>query len=291
MHSPVAPTRYAGISARTPAVLVTLAVALVAALVAAFVVAPGMLAASGADDGLADSHHLTEAVREALVGYWNSGDREFSPDLERVVDYWFRYHVVKAVIAALLLLVLVALGVRLWKAFLKAGGPGAGRRAALASAGVLVTMLALLSLVTVMANIQGAVAPLSSLLPLLAVGTSDGELADTLDHVRQQLADSLSTGAHTSPALDLMTSDFARYHIAMAVVGSIVALVLIGMSVALWMRFARTESSDRRPRRVWGSFGALSALLSLVVIVVAVANTATAADPAPALLAFFEGGW
>lgn len=291
MHSPVAPTRSAGISARTPAVLVTLTVALVAALVAAFVVAPGMLAASGADDGLADSHHLTEAVREALVGYWSSGDREFSPDLERVVDYWFRYHVVKAVIAAILLLVLVALGVRLWKAFLKADGPGAGRRAALASAGVLVTMLALLSLVTVMANIQGAVAPLSSLLPLLAVGTADGELADTLDHVRQQLADSLSTGAPTPPALDLMTSDFARYHVAMAVVGSIVALVLIGLSVMLWMRFAGTDSSDRRTRRVWGAFGALSALLSLIVIVVAVANTTTAADPAPALLAFFEGGW
>ncbi|MCX4681046.1 hypothetical protein OG413_38215 [Streptomyces sp. NBC_01433] len=261
------------------------------ALVAAFVVAPGTLAARGADGGLADSHRLTEAVRQALVGYWSSGDREFTPGLERVVDYWFRYHVAKAVIAAILLIVLVALGVLLWKAFLKAGGLGAGRRVALASAGVLVTMLALLSLVTVMANVQGAVAPLSSLLPLLAVGTTDGELADTLDHVRQRLADSLGTGGQTPPALEVMISDFARYHVAMAVVGSIVAVVLIGMSVVSWMRFARTELSDRRTRRVWGSFGALSALLSLVVIVVAVANTTTAADPAPALLAFFEGGW
>ena len=77
----------------------------------------------------------------------------------------------------------------------------------------------------------------------------------------------------------------------MAVMAAIVAVVLIGMSVVLWKRFARTGSSERRTRRVSGSFGALSALVSLVVIFVAVANTTTAADPAPALLAFFDGGW
>src|SRR6185295_15066159 len=106
--------------------------------------------------------------------------------LERVVDYWFRYHVAKAVIATILLIVLVALGVLLWKAFLRAGGLGAGRRVALASAGVLVTMLAVFSLAMVMANIQGAVAPFASLLPMLTDGPTDGELAGTLDQVTQR---------------------------------------------------------------------------------------------------------
>ncbi|MFE9663242.1 hypothetical protein [Streptomyces sp. NPDC005955] len=41
--------------------------------------------------------------------------------------------------------------------------------------------------------------------------------------------------------------------------------------------------------RVWGT-GALCAVLSPCGLVVAVANSSTAADPAPALLAFFEGG-
>ena len=78
---------------------------------------------------------------------------------------------VKAVTAALLLIVLIALGVLLWKAFLRADGVGVGKRTAHASAGALVTMLALFSLAIAMANIQGAAAPFASLLPMLA-GTS-----------------------------------------------------------------------------------------------------------------------
>jgi hypothetical protein len=243
------------------------------------------------DGGYADERHLTEALREAFVEYWRSGDRDFPPALDRVVDYWFRYHVAKAVIAAILLTVLIALGVLLWRAFLRADGLGAGRRAALASAGVLVTMLALFSLATVMANVQGAVAPFASLLSMLPDGATDGELADTLAQVRQQLADSQTAHGHDRPALEMMISDLSRYHVALAAVAAIVAVVLIGVSAVLWKRFARTGSSDRRTRRVLGSFGALSVLSSLAMIVFVVANTTTATDPAPVLLAFFDGGW
>ncbi|MET9338642.1 hypothetical protein [Nonomuraea sp. NPDC003804] len=259
------------------------------ALAAAFVIAPRTLAASSSGGGFADQRSLIKALREAFVDYWGSGDRDFSPALQSVVDYWFRYHVAKAAIAAILLIVLLALGVRLWKAFLRAGGLGAGRRAALASAGSVVTVLALFSLVMVMVNIQGAVAPFASLLPMLVVGKAGGELADILDQVKQRLADSLSAGGQTPPTLEVMISDFGLYHVAMVVIAAIVAIVLIGMSVVSWM--TRTGSSDRRTRRVLGSFGVLSALLSLPMIVVAVANTTTSADPAPAFLAFFEGGW
>ncbi|HET6856069.1 MAG TPA: hypothetical protein VFH94_03105 [Streptomyces sp.] len=265
-------------------------VALAVALAAAFVIAPRTLAATGSV-GFADRRSLVDALREAFVGYWSVGDGDFPPGLDRVVDYWFRYHVVKASIAAVLLVVLVALGILLWKAFLRAGGLGAGRRTALASGGVLVTMLALFSLATVMANVQGAAAPFASLLPMLTAGATDAELADTLGQVRQRLADSPQAGGQTPPALAAMVSDFSRYHLAMAVIAAIVAALLIGMSVVLWKRFARRGSPDRRTRRVLTSFVALSALLSLAVIFVGAVNTATAADPAPALLAFFEGGW
>lgn len=205
--------------------------------------------------------------------------------------YWFRYHVAKAAIAALLLIVLVTLGVLLWKVFLKAGSLRAQRRAALSSACVLVTLLALFSSTVVMANVQGVVAPFSSLLPVLGGSATDAGLADTLDQVSQQLAASRGAGDRIPPALDVMIDDFARYHVAMAVIAALMTTVLVGMSVASWKRRARTEPSDRRERRVWGAFGVVSALLSLVLAVVAAANTATATDPAPALLAFFEGGW
>ncbi|MGW5075990.1 hypothetical protein [Rhodococcus sp. NPDC004095] len=282
---PSFPARSAGIPGRALAALLVLT----AVLVAAFVFAPRVLAGSRPGGGLFDQGSLAATLREAFDGYWRSGDRAFSPGLETLVDYWFRYHVAKAVIAVLLLAVLVALAVLLWKAFLKTDGVGSGRRAALASAGVLATMLAQVSLVLVMANIQGTVAPFSSLISMLPVGETDGELAGTLGEVRRQLADSPSAGDQTLPALDVMIRDFSRYHAAMAVIATIVAAVLLGMSVASWTTCARTGSSDRRTRRLMGSFGVFWTLLSPVVIVVAVANTTTAANPVPALSAFFDG--
>lgn len=287
MHIPASPPRQAGGSVRALATLGALA----ATLLAAFVVAPRTLAAGSAGRDFPTEGDLVDAFRESFVQYWGAGARIFPPGLEGVVDYWFRYHLAKAVIAAALLAVLVALGVVLWRAFVRAGGRGAGRSAALAAAGVAVTMLALFSLAAVMANIQGAVAPFASLLPLLPVGETDGPLADTLGQVRQQLSASLGAGGQSTPALEAMVSDFARFHTTMAVIAAIVAAVFAGAGAVLWTRYAATGSSDRRARRVLGSLGVLSALLALSVIVVGVANTTTAADPAPALLAFFNGAW
>lgn len=266
--------------------IATLLSALAAALAVAFVLAPGMVAASWSGGGYSDAHDLRDALGVAFVEYWRSGERDFTPGLQDLVDYWFRYHVVKAVIAALLLIVLVALGALLWKAFLRAGGLGRGRRVALASGSILVTMLALSSVALLMANIQGAVAPFSALLPMLP-SDANGDLGATLDQVRQRLADTQGTG--NPPPLDAMISDFGWYHVAMAVIAATVAVVFIALSVLSWRSF--TRNPDRRTKRVVGSFGVLSALLSLGLIVVVIANITVAADPAPALAAFFHGGW
>ncbi|MDT3440735.1 hypothetical protein [Pseudofrankia sp. BMG5.37] len=88
-----------------------------------------------------------------------------------------------------------------------------------------------------------------------------------------------------------MIADFSRYHAVMAVIATIAAASLLGTSVLLWKRFARTASSDRRTRRVVGSFGVLSALLTLGLIVHSAANATTAADRGPALLGALKGGW
>jgi hypothetical protein len=257
--------------------------ALAVALMAAFVAGPRVLAASGPGGGFHDEGDLADAARSAFAGYRRSGDRAFSTDLARVVDYWFRYHVAKAAFAAILLIVLVPLGVLLWRAFLRPGGPGAWGRAVLASAGILVTMVGLFAVAAVMANVQGAVAPFAALLPMATGGATGGELAGTLDrHLR---------GGPATPALEAMIGDFSRFHVAMAVVATVVAVVLAGLSVVAWRGFARTAPSERRSRRVSGSYGVLSALSVPAVIVVAVANTTTAANPAPALLALLNGGW
>lgn len=287
MRSHTALSRSVVLPGRAVAGLVVLALA----LVAAFVVAPGALAASSSGGGFVERRSLIEAVRGAFVEYWASGDIGFPPALVGVVDYWFRYHVAKGLIAAVLLVVLSALGIHLCRGFLSAAGIGLGRRVALALACAFVSMLALFSLLIVVANIQGAVAPFASLLPMLVVGPMDGELATTLDQVKQRLGDFPGAGHQNPPALEVMVREFSQFHVAMAVLAAVVAVVFVGMSVLLWKRFARTRSSDGRTRGLLGSFGVLSGLFLLVMIVLAVANATTAADPAPALLAFFEGGW
>ncbi|MCX4815832.1 hypothetical protein OG601_35110 [Streptomyces sp. NBC_01239] len=277
--------RPAEVPGRALAVLVALAVA----LGAGFVLAPSRLAANGSEGGFSEQQGLVDTLRPAFVAYWRSGDRQFPPELERVVDYWFRFHMVKGVLAGALLIVLVALGVLLWKAFLRSGGPRGGL--ALASAAAVTSVLALVSLAAVMANIQGAVAPFSSVTSMLPLGAPGGQLAGAVGEIRQGLAHYPDTSGRNTAALQVMVDDFGRYHAVLAVMASVVAVVLAGLSVTAWRRFAAADRSDARTRRTMRWFGVLSALVALALVVVAVANTGTAADPAPALLGFYEGGW
>ncbi|MDV6275982.1 hypothetical protein R3Q06_21025 [Rhodococcus erythropolis] len=285
LHNTAGPSRSTWASGRK----ITALVALAATFSAAFVFAPAVLT-KRPGDGYANQGELVETVQASFVEYWNSGVRAFSPSLQSAVDYWLRYHVAKAVIAAILLTVLLSLGRMLFSSFVNAGPLALGKKLAYVSAGGLVTILALFSSVLVMANVQGVVAPFSSLISMLPAGKTDGELADTLGQVRQQLAQSTRAGGQENPALDLMINDFARYHAAMAVIALIAAAVSLGVTVLLWVRFAKATRFNRRARLGLGSIGVLAALFTLGLIVVGTANTGTAADPAPALAAFFDGG-
>lgn len=264
--------------ARSGRILAAL-LALTGALIAAFVVAPRPLASRpGVDFG--GESDLRQAFGTAFDAYWRAGTRDFTTELAQVVDYWFRYHLAKAVFAAIALAVLVTLAVRLWRAFVAAGSAGLGNRVALAASGGVAAALALCSLVLVLANVQGAVTPFASLLPML---TREGP-TEVLTEVDQGLA----SGTRT-PALEVMIDDFARYHAAMAVLAAVAALALIGTCALLWR--ARALSGDRRSRRVLAVFGTCSALVALILVVVAVANITNATDPVPGLAALFSGGW
>ncbi|WP_067690978.1 hypothetical protein [Nocardia jejuensis] len=254
---------------------------LAAALGIAFVLGPRWVAGSG----FTDEPAVRDGFRNAFVGYWRGGDQEYTPDMQRIVDYWFRYHMAKAVIAALALITLARLGVLLWRRFLRIGGSG------LAAGGIAVTTLALGALLLVMANIQGTVAPFAALLPMLTGESDDAQLGATLGDVRQRLADAVSTGERTPPVLSAMIDDFSRYHVVMLVIASIVAVLSAAAAVVCWKRFANTPSRHRRTRRVLAASATLAMLATAAMIVVAVANTTTVADPAPALAALFDGSW
>ncbi len=287
MHTLAAPSKSAGIPGRALAALI----ALVAGLAVAFVVAPPRLAAGGTASDLADHGRLVAAFRTAVVGYWRSGDANYPPALQRVVDYWLRFHLIKGGIALLVLIALVTLTALLLRTYLRADGLGTGSRAALVSAGAAGPVPALFALAVVMANVQGALAPFSSLMPMLMEGRPDAGLAATLTQAREQLSGTHRTGGYTPPALDRMVTDFAWYHAAMAIVTAVVVIALLGLSVMFWRGFARAGSTDRRARWVWGWLGVFTALSALIMVVVLVANAGTAMDPAPALLGLFNGSF
>jgi hypothetical protein len=257
-------------------------VVLAAVLVAAFVFAPAWLAATGSTTDLTSNGRLIAGFRSGFVAYWHSGDGVVEPGLKRVVDYWLRYHLAKGVLAAALLVVLIALGVLIWRAFLGARGY---RAAALAAGGVLATGLAVLSLVAVMANVQGVVAPFGSLLPVL-FGTSDASLNAATAQAGQQLPE-----WSRRPALGPIMSEYVRYHAAMAVEGAIVVLVLAALTVMLWRRFAGTDRTQRRVRHVLAGYGVFTPLLLLGSTLLVVANSTTTAHPLPGLEGLFAGGW
>jgi len=252
---------------------------LAAALIAAFVLAPATLASNRSSTDLTDQGHLIGAFRSAFVGYWASGHRAFDPSMQRVVDYWFRYHVAKAALAAALVVVLALLGVLIWQAFVRTGGL---RAAALAAGGVAVTGLGVISLAAVLANIHGMAAPFGSLLPML-FGSSDAALTATLAQVRQQLA-----ASPQPPAVDAITNDYVRFHAVMAIEGSIVVVALLALTVLLWRRFRRASG---RARHVLVLVDVFTPLLSLTLAIVVLANATTAAHPQPGLDGFFAGGW
>jgi hypothetical protein len=236
--------------------------AVLVALIAAFVLLPGPLAGNR----FPTQGRLVEALHRDFVGYWQAA----GPALQDVVDYWFRYHVAKGLIAALLLVTLIALGVRLRRTL---------TGAALVTASTAVVLLGVLATVTVMANIQGMVAPFGSLFPMLLERPASPQLTGTLAQAGQQLA----AGGHFSPALQTMVDEFVRYHAAMAVIAAVLTIILAGLAAASWRRFAK--------RRQRAPIPILWSLLTLAPVILLIANLSSVADPAPGLLGLVQGGW
>ncbi|MBU2670929.1 hypothetical protein KOI35_46270 [Actinoplanes bogorensis] len=248
---------------------------LAAALIAAFVLAPPLLAATWTGNGITSHGSLVQASEEAFAGYWQAGGGALDASLQRIVDYWYAFHIVKGTISALLLVVLVALAVPLWKK----------TRWATASA---VTTLALVTAAALMANVQGTLAPLSSLLPMVGE-TSSG--ASTLAQAGAQLSVALHEGTPAPASLQVMVDDFGWYHAVMVPIAGFAAILMLVATVRLWRRFRTTDRAAKPVRRLLAVAGVLSALLALVMSAVTIANATTAAHPASALLAFFNGSW
>lgn len=223
---------------------------------------------------------LAGRLRPAFVDYWAAGQSKPGSALTQVVAYWQGFHVVKAVAAALLLAVLAALLLDLWGRWIGSGR--SGRRRALGALGALGALASLVALLMVVANIQGAVAPLSSVVSFLPTDGSDPAVAATIGEISAELR----SGSTTS-VLDALVSDFRVYHAAMVVSAGLTTVLLLAGGITLWRRRSRSQHNERR---LYVTTATIMLALALAFGVVAAANLSTVIDPASALLAFFEGG-
>lgn len=256
----------------------TAATALLATLVA-LVPFPLSSALSGGRYG--DLAVLRAGVTNGFVQFWAAGDGRLG-ELSATADSWARFHVVKAALSTVLLVVLCILVARVWRASTDAGSRA--RRWGLAILGVVASGLAVVSLLLVVANLQGAVAPLSSVLGVLSFAHPGGPLEPVLEQARQVLRSGAST-----PALEVLRDDFVRYHAVMAVLGTAVTLALIGGALVLWRRRTHTARTQRSWRRLLAAGGAGLLLLAGAFALVTAANISTALHPTAALLGFLAG--
>ncbi|MCP2177240.1 hypothetical protein LX13_003068 [Williamsia maris] len=250
----------------------------------AFVVAPVWLAGGGHGEGFFGSAALTRAVGDNFVAFWNTGDTAVPTGMNDLVQYWTRYHVAKAVLSGLLLIVLTVLAVRLWKPTVNSAIATRRRRMA-GMAGATATAGGFGAALLLMANVQGAVAPLSSLLSVVPSASDDPAVGRVQAQVEQQLR----TGDTSRPALARMVADFGTYHAVLAVAALVLACVAVGFSVVIGRSFVRTPRLDRATRRTTALASACLAIVGIGVIILAAANIGNAIEPAHALLLFYAG--
>lgn len=240
-------------------------------LAAAFVVTPVELAGGGHGGGFFGNAALSKSVADNFVAFWRSGGQALPAGMNDLVQYWLRYHVAKAVLAGLLSIVLAALATRLWRQ------RTAGAAGATATAGGFGAALLL------MANVQGAVAPLSSVLTLVPPATDDPDVG----LVKAQVAQQLQARGTPRPALAHMISDFGTYHAVLAVSALVLACATLVLSVVVGRSSMTTARSDRAARRAKALTSAVFAIVGICVLVLAAANIGSAINPADALLLFY----
>ncbi|HMM95823.1 hypothetical protein [Phycicoccus sp.] len=227
---------------------------------------------------------LVAATKSAFVRADLPGSVADSAALAELTTVWREFHVVKAVLAGLLVVVLVGL-VASVRRRAEASGRG-GRRWLLRSAyaGAVVWLLAAVTLL--LANLQGAAAPFASVASFLPAGGS-GEVGGVLGELRGAVE--AGSPASVGGVAGALLGDFTWYHAVFAVLAAVTGVALTVLALgAVWRRW-RVRGSGPSPQPTWllraGLFGAAGAAFLLL----AAANASTWLHPVPALVASLGG--
>ncbi|WP_148615308.1 hypothetical protein [Nocardioides rubriscoriae] len=209
-----------------------------------------------------------------------------SAALAELTARWREFHVVKALLAGVLVAVLAGLA-SVVRRKAEATDGGRGRWPLLAAySGVALWLLAAVSVL--LANVQGSVAPFASVASLLPTERPGGELGGVLASLRQAVqADPPRSGAGIPGEL---LGDFVVYHAVLAVLALATGGVLMTLALRAVLARSRLHAEGRSPRPTWLLQTTLYGAAGAFFVLLALANTSTWIDPVPALVATLGGG-
>ena len=213
---------------------------------------------------------FANSIRQGLIQDWSRGITDPGATASALADaavFWSWFHSVKAVLAVGALLSSATLAGVAWREMRSSTRPH--RRITWLLASIAGSAVALGSSLLVIANIQGALAPLSSVLSFLPSTGSDPHLARAVTELRINVEG-------TGTLAPMVVDDFARYHA--------VAAVLLGLAAFLAVMLGARLLRNRE----WIAGGA-SVMVALGFAVLTFANSGTALHPGPALDSFLRG--
>lgn len=253
-----------------------------------FVAAPPLLTPLVDPSGIRGQHDLGTAVDRGFTAFWANGGH-LDGTLRAAIRYWSTYHLLKCLFAAMVVASAGAFASVLVVRVRTSGrrlfaGLWAGAAVSAVGVGGFFSLL-------VIANIQGPVAPIASLLPTLTMSTDRGSTR-LVDEAHR-----LVTGSRPSefpPPLERMVRDFSRFHLVLAVLATVLAALALGAAITVWRRSsgtAGTAGTDRQTRVTLRTIALAVAVGATGVVVIAAANVATAAAPIRGFADALTGGF
>ncbi len=235
--------------------------------------------------GFSGEQALISAASSAVIRAGATGESGDPNALTDLVGFWRQFHVVKATLALTLVVTLTLLATSLARSARNAR-PGWARRGALAAYGAVLLWL-LGGLTILLANAQGAIAPLSSVASLLPAPRPASPLAEVLGGIRHGVE---STGG-AGLAGELL-SDFTLYHAAFAIMAAVAGVLLTALALraAAARRRARRDPQDREPvDPTWLAHVVVLGGAGAVFLLLTAANVSTWIRPVPALVGALGG--
>ena len=253
--------------------------------IAVFFAGPPLLTPLIDPSGIQNRNDLGVAVDQGFASFWTNGGR-LESTFRQASRYWSTYHLLKCLFAAFVVLSASVLASRLIVRFQRAQPLGIASLWAVA--GISVAGVGAFFSLLVIANLQGPFAPIASLLPTLT--TSPNQHSMQVVAEAQRLAEQTHR-TNYPPPLERMVSEFSRFHLVLAVLATVLAVLALRFALSAWRRSSRTATDDRRNRFMLRTLALTAAIAATALAIIATANAATAAAPIRAFAGALSGGF